>query len=115
MTAVRSSEAIKRLDQLYEFDRQPVTPDKLLGGSYFAGSYAGEHVAATEFVIGAMFVNWGVAINDVIFGLAIGNLLAVLSWALGCAPIATQTRLTLYWYLRKIGGPVFTVIYTVKP
>ncbi|MFC1782487.1 purine-cytosine permease family protein [Planctomycetota bacterium] len=113
MTAVRSSEAIKRLDQLYEFDRQPVTPDKLLGGSYFAGSYAGEHVAATEFVIGAMFVNWGVAINDVIFGLAIGNLLAVLSWALVCAPIATQTRLTLYWYLRRIGGPVFTLIYNV--
>jgi cytosine permease len=37
----------------------------------------------------------------------------VLSWALVCAPIATQTRLTLYWYLRKIGGPVLTVIYNV--
>ena len=82
-------------------------------GAYFAGSYAGEHVAATEFVIGALFVTWGAGIRDVIFGLAIGNLLAVLSWALVCAPIAVDTRLTLYWYLRKIGGPLLTVIYNV--
>jgi NCS1 family nucleobase:cation symporter-1 len=45
--------------------------------------------------------------------LLLGNLLAVLSWALVCAPIAVQTRLTLYWYLRKIGGPAVTIVYNV--
>jgi hypothetical protein len=104
---------VKRLDRLYEFDREPVSTDKLCGGAYFAGSFAGEHVAATEFVIGALFVTWGTSVADVVVGLAIGNLLAVLSWALVCAPIAVQTRLTLYWYLRKIGGPFLTLIYNV--
>ncbi len=102
-----------RLDQLNEFDRQPVTDDKLYGGSYFAGSFAGEHVAATEFVIGALFVQFGATAYDVVVGLLLGNLLAVLSWTLVCCPIAVQTRLTLYWYLRKIAGPVVTVLYNV--
>jgi cytosine permease len=110
---VQAPESVKRLDALYEFDRQPVTKDRLLGPAYFAGSYAGEHVAATEFVIGALFVSWGADFSDILIGLAIGNLLAVLSWTLLCAPVAVQTRLTLYWYLRKIGGPVFTLIYNV--
>lgn len=109
----QSPAAVRRLDRLYEFDREPVSRDRLCGGGYFAGSFAGEHVAATEFVIGALFVNWGASIIDIFVGLAIGNLLAVLSWALVCAPIAVQTRLTLYWYLRKIGGPFFTLIYNV--
>lgn len=104
---------VERLDRLYEFDREPVTRDRLCGGAYFAGAYAGEHVAATEFVIGALFVTWGASIWDIFVGLAIGNLLAVLSWALVCAPLAVQTRLTLYWYLRRIGGPLLTVIYNV--
>ena len=103
----------ERLDQLNESERQPVANDKLQGGMYFAGSYAGEHVAATEFVIGALFVTWGATAFDVLVGLLVGNLLAVLSWALVCAPIAIQTRLTLYWYLRKIAGPVVTAIYNV--
>jgi NCS1 family nucleobase:cation symporter-1 len=105
--------AARRLDQLYEFDREPVSEDRLLGPRYFAGSFAGEHVAATEFVIGVLFVNWGASVRDVFLGLAIGNLLAVLTWTLLCAPIAVETRLTLYWYLRRIGGPVLTVIYNV--
>ena len=104
---------VQRLDRLYEFDREPVSRDRLCGGGYFAASFAGEHVAATEFVIGAMFVTWGTRVQDVVVGLAIGNLLAVLSWALICAPIAVETRLTLYWYLRKVGGPVFALIYNV--
>jgi cytosine permease len=108
-----TSGVVRRLDKLYEFDREPVSPDKLCGGGYFAGSFAGEHVAATEFVIGALFVSWGAGVKDVIVGLAIGNLLAVLSWALVCAPIATKTRLTLYWYLRRIGGPFMSVIYNL--
>jgi len=109
----KAAKAAQRLDQLYEFDREPVSEDRLCGGGYFAGSFAGEHVAATEFVIGAMFVKWGARIEDIIIGLAIGNLLAVLSWTLVCAPIAVQTRLTLYWYLRRIGGPVMTLVYNV--
>ncbi len=96
-----------------EFDRSPVTPDRMLSARHFAASYAGEHVAGTEFVIGAMFVAWGVSTGAVIGGLILGNLLAVLSWALVCAPIATDTRLTLYAYLEKIAGPGMTRIYSV--
>ena len=70
-------------------------------------------MAGTEFVIGALFVSWGVGARDLILGLIIGNLLAVLSWTFICGPIAVQTRLTLYWYLRRIAGPVVTSIYNV--
>ena len=103
----------QRLDQLYEFDREPVTTDKLHSPGKFAALFAGEHVAATEFVIGPMFVLHGVAAKDLFLGLLIGNFLAVLSWAFIVAPIAVRTRLTLYWYLRKIGGPGLTYIYNV--
>ncbi|MEW5978569.1 MAG: nucleoside transporter [Acidobacteriota bacterium] len=105
--------ASQQLDRLYEFDREPVSSDRLLGPGYFAGSFAGEHVAGTEFVIGALFVNWGATVQDVFVGLVIGNLLAVLTWTWVCAPIAVDTRLTLYWYLRRIGGPLFTLIYNL--
>ncbi len=104
---------IKRLDQTYEYDREPIGEKDLHGGRYFAGLFAGEHVAATEFVIGALFVTWGAGTFDVLLGLLFGNLLAVLSWALVCAPIAVETRLTLYWYLRKIAGPYVMVIYNI--
>ena len=96
-----------------EFDRTPVAPESLQSGRYFAASYAGEHVAGTEFVIGALFVSFGLGALDVIIGLVFGNLLAVLTWALICAPIATDTRLTLYAYLEKIAGPHFIKIYSV--
>jgi len=104
---------LTRLDQLYEFERQPVADDKLQPGAYFAGVYSGEHIAATEFVIGASLVSFGASAYDVFVGLAIGNLLAVLSWTLVCAPIAYQTRMTLYWYLRKIAGPAVTVVFNL--
>jgi len=106
-------QAAQFLDQLYEFDREPVSRDRLLGPGYFAGSFSGEHVAATEFVIGVLFVNWGASVRDIFLGLALGNLLAVLTWTLVCAPLAVETRLTFYWYLRRIGGPALTVIYNV--
>jgi len=109
----KSSGLIERLDKLNEFERQRVTEDRLQSGRHFAGVFAGEHVAATEFVIGALFVSRGAHTCDVIVGLIFGNLLAVLSWVLVCAPIAVKTRLTLYWYLRKIGGPVLMVIYNI--
>lgn len=109
----RGEGVVAHLDALYEFDREPVAESELHGGWHFAGMYAGEHVAATEFVIGALFVTWGASAVDVLFGLLIGNLLAVLSWALVCAPIATRTRLTLYWYLRRVAGPGVTALYNV--
>lgn len=107
------SSVADRMDFLYEFDRQPVSPDRFQSGSRFAGLFAGEHVAATEFVIGAFFVLHGVSFHDLLLGLFIGNFLAVLSWTFICAPIATQTRLTLYWYLRKIAGPGLNFIYNL--
>lgn len=108
-----ASQLASRMDQLYEFDREPVHESRLHSNARFAGLLAGEHVAATEFVIGAFFVLHGVTARDLFLGLLLGNLLAVLSWAFLCAPIATQTRLTLYWDLRRIAGPGVTVIYNV--
>lgn len=113
MSATQAGAASQDPGLLYEFDREPVPRSRLLGPGYFAGAYAGEHVAATEFVIGVTFVNWGASVQDIFLGLVIGNLMAVLTWTLVCAPIAVDTRLTLYWYLRKIGGPRLTSIYNV--
>nr|WP_252735798.1 nucleoside transporter [Aestuariibacter sp. A3R04] len=79
----------------------------------FAGSYAGEHVAGTEFVIGALFVSWGVGAGDILVGLLLGNLFAVLTWGLLTAPIATDTRLTLYAYLEKIAGKGTIKLYSI--
>ncbi len=109
----RMAKFTSAMDKLYEFDREPVTPDKLQGPGKFAGLFAGEHVAATEFVIGAFFVLHGVSARDLLLGLFLGNLLAVMSWTFVCAPIAVRTRLTLYWYLRKIAGPGVTLIYNI--
>ena len=113
MSSTHSAAASHDPEFLYEFDREPIPKSRLLGPGYFAGSYAGEHVAATEFVIGVTFVNWGASVQDIFLGLVIGNLMAVLTWTLVCAPIAVDTRLTLYWYLRKIGGPRLNSIYNV--
>lgn len=96
-----------------EFETKPIQPQQLQGPKTFAASYAGEHVAGTEFVIGALFVSWGVGAMDVIIGLLFGNLLAVLTWGLITAPIATDTRLTLYAYLEKIAGPGTIKLYSV--
>ncbi|RPI25128.1 MAG: hypothetical protein EHM61_15205 [Acidobacteria bacterium] len=109
----RLSNIVSRMDKLYEFDREEVKAENLHSGAKFAGVFAGEHVAATEFVIGAFFVLHGVRLVDLLIGLALGNLLAVLSWTLICAPIATRVRLTLYWYLRRIAGPGLTAVYNV--
>ena len=62
-----------------EFKTEPISPDSFRPGRNFASSYAGEHVAGTEFVIGALFVAWGVFTHDILYGLLIGNLLAVLT------------------------------------
>jgi len=103
----------ERLDALYEFDREPVTKDKLQGIGNFLGMYAGEHVAGTEFIIGMLFVAHGVTVTDMFIGGLIGNILAVLCWAFLTAPIAVKTRLSLYWQLKKICGPVLVFIYNI--
>jgi len=75
--------------------------------------YAGEHTAGTEFVIGPMFVAHGVSAFDLIIGLLVGNLLAVLSWGLLTAPIAVKARLTMYFQLEKICGSNLVKFYNV--
>ncbi|NND97886.1 MAG: hypothetical protein HKN47_11215 [Pirellulaceae bacterium] len=92
-------------------EQLPVPEHKLHGWTHFLGLYAGEHVAATEFVIGATFVALGATTKDILIGLLIGNVLAILSWTLITAPIAVQTRLSLYTYLHKIAGDSMTNLY----
>ncbi|WP_257981254.1 hypothetical protein [Vibrio parahaemolyticus] len=98
---------------LNEYEQERVPKHKLLGWRHFLGSYSGEHVAGTEFVIGAAFVAWGASTFDILMGLVVGNLMAVLTWALITAPIATQSRLTVYEYLRRVAGPGFNKVYNV--
>lgn len=110
---MKVSSITQKLDNLYEFDREPVTKNRLQGIGNFLGMYAGEHVAGTEFVIGILFVANGVSVTDLFIGGFIGNLLAVLSWAFITAPIAVKERLSLYWQLRKICGPALVFIYNI--
>ncbi|WP_166387418.1 MULTISPECIES: purine-cytosine permease family protein [unclassified Polaribacter] len=94
-----------------EIEQLPIAKNKLHNWTHFAGLYAAEHVAATEFVIGATFVALGATTKDIILGLLIGNILAVLSWTLITSPIAVDTRLSLYTYLNKIAGDSMTKLY----
>jgi len=96
-----------------EFEREPVPQTALKGASAFWGMYAGEHTAGTEFMLGPLFVSWGVGAYDLILGLLLGNLLAVLSWRFVTAPIATRYRLTLYYQLEKICGRGLVTIYNL--
>jgi len=94
-----------------EVEQLPVPKHKLHNWTHFAGLYAAEHVAATEFVIGATFVALGAKTTDILLGLLIGNILAVLSWTLITSPIAVETRLSLYTYLNKIAGDSMSKLY----
>ncbi len=100
-------------DQFKDLDEEqlPVAKHKLHDWTHFAGLYAAEHVAATEFVIGATFVALGAKTMDILLGLLIGNILAVLSWRFITSPIAVDTRLSLYTYLNKIAGDSMTKLY----
>ena len=101
----------KIVSQNNEFERTPVPGNQLKSGKSFLGMYAGEHTAGTEFVIGPMFVAHGVSAGDMVLGLLIGNLLAVLSWGFLTAPIATSKRLTLYYQLERITGKSVVNLY----
>ncbi|MDT7858381.1 hypothetical protein RQM47_17155 [Rubrivirga sp. S365] len=92
-------------------EQAPVSDDELRSWPHFLGLYAAEHVAATEFVIGATFVALGARTGDILLGLLIGNVLAILSWTLITTPIAVDTRLSLYTYLGRIAGDSMTKLY----
>lgn len=100
-------------DPVNEYEREPVPERALLGLKSFVGQYAGEHVAGTELMIGPLFVAAGVSAFDLVFGLLVGNLLAVLSWTFLTAPIATRARLTLYFQLEKICGRKLVSLYNL--
>ncbi len=104
------STVFRQFESMHE-EQLPIAKHKLHGWTHFAGLYAAEHVAATEFVIGATFVALGAKTIDIILGLLIGNVLAVLSWTLITAPIAVETRLSLYTYLNKIAGDSMSKLY----
>ena len=113
MVSEKSSRFAQKLNEVNEFERQPVPQKNLKGIQSFLGMYAGEHTAGTEFVIGPLFVAHGVSAGDLVFGLFVGNVLAVLSWAFICAPIAVSKRLTLYYQLERICGKRVTNLYNV--
>ncbi|MFP4540775.1 MAG: purine-cytosine permease family protein [Opitutales bacterium] len=95
----------------HEYEREPVPPKAHLRFRNFVGQYAGEHTAGTELMLGPLFVAAGVSAVDLIWGLLLGNLLAVLSWTFITAPIATRARLTLYFQLEQICGRRFVPLY----
>jgi len=90
-----------------------VPPSQQLSGKYFLAAYSGEHIAGTEFVIGAALVSLGVGTSDLIWGLILGNLMAVLSWAWVCAPVAVRARMTVYDYLGRVAGRRFSAAFNL--
>ena len=107
---MNTTDEYQQFEKLDE-EQLPVSKNKLHDWTHFAGIYAAEHVAATEFVIGATFVALGAKTMDILLGLLIGNILAVISWTLITSPIAVDTRLSLYTYLNKIAGDSMTKLY----
>ncbi|MGO1201382.1 MAG: purine-cytosine permease family protein [Dermabacteraceae bacterium] len=89
----------------------PVSDRERQGAKRFAGLYAAEHVAGTEFVFGATFVILGAGLYDILIGLVIGNTLAMMSYWLITTPIAREARVSLYTYLTKIGGSAVSRLY----
>ncbi|MEM9366093.1 MAG: hypothetical protein AAGD07_08855 [Planctomycetota bacterium] len=96
-----------------EFERERVPDSALLGQSKFWGMYAGEHAAGTEFMIGPLFLAAGASLPDLIVGLLLGNLLAVLTWRYLVVPIAMAKRYTLYYQLERIAGGSLVKLYNV--
>jgi purine-cytosine permease-like protein len=99
--------------EVQEFEREPVPASHQKGWKSFLGMYAGEHAAGTEFVIGPLFLTAGVSAFDLLVGLFLGNLMAVLSWRYLTAAIGTDVRLTLYYQLEKICGRNLVTAYNL--
>jgi len=108
-----STQAVPQTETGSEFERTPVPSSQLKSWKSFLGMYAGEHAAGTEFVIGPLFLTTGVSAFDLIVGLLLGNLMAVLSWRFLTATIGVRYRLTLYYQLEKICGKNLVVIYNL--
>jgi purine-cytosine permease-like protein len=96
-----------------EFERTAVPKKAHKGASKFWGMYAGEHAAGTEFMIGPLFLLNGVSLQNIFWGLLVGNFLAVLSWRYLCAPIAVGARYTLYYHLEKIAGGQLVKVFNL--
>lgn len=96
-----------------EYERTPVPNKALKGPGRFWGMYAGEHTAGTEFMIGPLFLAAGASLQNLIIGLFIGNLLAVLTWRFLVLPIAMTKRMTLYYQLERIAGPRVVKFYNL--
>lgn len=104
---------VSKLDAVNEYERERIPENKLKGWRSFIGTYAGEHTAGTEFVLGPLFVAHGVTAVDLVLGLLVGNFLAVMSWAYMTAKISVKKRITLYYQLEKIGGKNFALGYNL--
>ena len=96
-----------------EFEREAVPSNKLKGWKSFLGMYIGDHAAGTEFMIGPLFLTVGVSAFDLLVGLLLGNLLAVLSWRFLTSNIAVKERFTLYYKLEKISGKKLVAFYNI--
>jgi NCS1 family nucleobase:cation symporter-1 len=96
-----------------EFEREPVPDNALLGAGKFWGMYAGEHAAGTEFMIGPLFLAAGASLQDLVLGLLLGNILAVLTWRYLVTPIAMAKRMTLYYQLERIAGGALVKLYNL--
>lgn len=94
-----------------EYENERVPDKALKGPASFWGMYAGEHTAGTEFMIGPLFVAYGVGAGDLILGLLLGNLAAVLTWRYLTTPVSMKLRFTLYHKLEKICGRRLVTIY----
>jgi purine-cytosine permease-like protein len=96
-----------------EYENERVPDSALKGPASFWGMYAGEHTAGTEFMIGPLFVAYGVGAGDLIFGLLLGNFAAVLTWRYLTTPVSMKLRYTLYHKLEKICGRKLVTIYNL--
>ncbi|ANQ52621.2 hypothetical protein MY04_5289 [Flammeovirga sp. MY04] len=113
MKLLNKIEIKEALNGTNEFPNEAVPKHKLKSIGSFIGVVIGEHTTATEFVIGPLFVLHGASVSDVFLGLLLGNLMAMLSWALICAPVAVKTRHTIHIELRRIAGTGLLTIYNI--
>jgi len=113
MNDLNTTMAGEHREPVEEFEREPVPDRALLGLRSFVGQYGGEHIAGTELMLGPLFLASGASAYDLVVGLLLGNLLAVLSWTFITAPIATRARLTLYYQLERICGRKLVMLYNL--
>lgn len=96
-----------------EYERTPVPESARKGPGKFWGMYAGEHAAGTEFMIGPLFLAAGASLSNLLVGLLLGNILAVLTWRFLVVPIALRQRMTLYYQLERIAGGKIVKFYNL--